>query len=230
MKMNAATDDQLADLGTYLASGAHASSAIVFDHFDLHQLARAGSNDYTSSRTLTIDGEFMMTFEFDKKRFSELLELLPKPGSDQLKRELGQKTFVHASIVHIPPGALIVGLRTRLGSPRVVQHETFVPFIVDSFFRPGPVMSMSFEENNEQGVGTLDLLETPSGIVHAVCGVPLRDGDVVDAWLNHEKTWVRGTYEATTSDGSFEPRFAVLRTERTGMRPIFLNIKLRRVG
>lgn len=241
-------DEPLPDLGAFWLRGAHATSTIVFDYFDLHMLARAGVGDYTSSRALVIDVEYMLTFEFDEERFKQLLRLLPKAGATQVARALGGP-FVAPHVINIPPGAVVVGLRTRLGEPRVNPDETYVPFVVTGVFAPGPQMSIAFEDDDEpvdkgeakpkpkskprsksrkEPMGTLDLIETSSGHAHAICGVELRDGDPIDAWLKQEKDWVRGKYRPTTNAGAFEPKFALLETERTGMRPIFLNIKARR--
>jgi hypothetical protein len=141
-------DKPLPDLGSVWLEGEHAASTFVFDHFDLHMLARAGVGDYTASRTLVIDVEYMLTFEFGEQRFQELLRLLPKAGAAQVGRTLGGP-FIEPYIINIPPGAMVVGVRARLGGPRVCLDETFVPFIVSAFFAPGPLMSIASEDSGE---------------------------------------------------------------------------------
>lgn len=215
----------LPDLGTVWSEGVHAASTITFDRFDLHMIGRAGPGDYTSSRALVIDEEYMVTFEFDEQRFQELLRLLPKAGAAQLAKHLGGP-FVEPSVVNIPPGAIVVGMRARLGEPRENQDERYVPLIVESVFPSGPVMSIEFEDP-PRVTGKLELVEGAAGPAHAVAGIELHEGDVIDVWLKQEKDWVRGTYEPTTNSDTFERQFALLHTERTGMRPIFLGYDVR---
>ena len=217
--------ETLPDIGTVWRDGAYASSTITFDHFDLHMIGRAGPGDYTSSRSIVIDEEYMVTFEFDDARFKQLLKLLPKAGADQLAKHLGGK-FTEPSVVTIPPGAVVVGLRAKLGSARTNGHERYVPLVVSSVFKPGPLMSIEFEDP-PRASGTLDLIEGPTGPAHSVAGIELRNGDVIEAWLKTEQDWVRGKYQSTTSNDAFETKFALLMTDRTGMRPIFLGVEVR---
>ena len=78
-------------------------------------------------------------------------------------------------------------------------------------------------------INTLELIEGSSGPAHGIGGTPLREGDLIEAWLNHENDWVRGEYQPSTSDGAFDGRLAMLLTEHTGVRPIFIGYKVRRV-
>jgi hypothetical protein len=222
-------EELLMDLGTTWREAGRASSTITFDHFDLHMLGRAGDGDYTSSRAYVAEKAYMVTFEFDEERFQDLLRLLPKEGAVQIAQALGGP-FVQPQVIDMPPGAVVVGMRARLGEPRVNEEERYVPLIVTSIFAPGPVMSVKFEAQTEaQVVGMLEVIDGPSGPAHGVDGVELRDGDLIDVWLKQEKDWVAGRYQREkTSDGSFETKFAILKTERTGMRPFFLGYKVRR--
>jgi hypothetical protein len=219
----------LPDLGTAWMDAGRASCEIIFDHFALHMLARAGAGDYTSSRGLILEQSFMVTLELDEERFQQLLRLLPPDGALQVAEALGGP-FVDPQILNIPPGAIVVGLRTRLGPARTTNaDESYVPLIVTAVFPPGPLMSITFEEVMSSGV--LEVLETTSGSAHGVCSKEIHNGDRIDVWLRAENNWVSGTYQrATTSDGAFEPKFALLLTERTGGRPIFLGYKVRRAA
>lgn len=225
-KPPSADEELLPDLGTVWLEAGRANATIVFDHFDLHMIARAGESDYTSSRTYVAEEAYMLTLEFDETRFQELLRFLPKGGAEQIARALGGR-FVQPQVINIPPGAVVVGIRASLGPPRTNNDETYVPLVVNSVFEPGPVMSITFEESRPTGV--LELVDGASGPAHGVCGEEIRDGDRIDVWLKQENTWVSGRYErATKSDGAFETTFALLQTERTGGRPIFLGYKARR--
>jgi hypothetical protein len=58
-----------------------------------------------------------------------------------------------------------------------------------------------------------------------------RSGAAIDVWLKQENNWVSDRYQATqTNDGALETKFAMLQTERTGGRPIFLGYKVRRAS
>lgn len=215
----------LSDLGAAWVEAGREGSTIVFDHIDLHMLGRAGEGDYTSSRTFVAEKAYMVTFEFDEDRFEELLRLLPKDGAAQIARALGGP-FVNPQIINIPPEAIVVGMRAHLGKARSNGEEAYVPLIVDSWMAPGPIMSVAFESAAPAGV--LEVLQGPSGPVHAIDGQEIRDGDCIDVWLKQENNWVGGRYRrATTKEGAFEAEFALLQTERTGRRPIFLGYKAR---
>jgi hypothetical protein len=218
-------EELLPDLGTAWLAAGRETSTVIFDRLDLHMLARAGDGDYTSSRVLVAEAAYMVTFELDEARFQALLRLLPRDGAIQVARALGGP-FVEPQVITIPPGAIFVGLRARLGAARSNGDEVYVPLIVTSLFEPGPIMSITFEEDGSTGV--LEVLQHPAGVTHGVAGHPLRDGDRIDVWLKTENDWVTGRYEHTTRDGAFEPRFAMLQTEHTGGRPIFLGVKVRR--
>jgi hypothetical protein len=218
----------LPDLGTIWLEAGRAGSTIVFDHFDLHMIGRAGEGDYTSSRTYVAEAAYMLTLEFDEERFQELLRLLPKAGAAQISRALGGP-FGAPQIINIPPGAVVVGVRGRLGNPRTNGEESYVPIIVSSLFKPGPIMSVTFEEERPEGV--LEVLQGPSGLTHGCAGEAIGDGDLIDVWLKQENNWVSGRYQATqTTAGAFETKFAMLQTERTGGRPIFLGYRVRRAS
>lgn len=224
-KSLSADEELLPDLGTAMLKAGRAHATIVLDHFDLHMIARAGEGDYTSSRTYVADEAYMLTLELDETRFQELLRFLPKGGAEQVARALGGR-FVQPQVVNIPPGAVVVGLRASLGPARTNNDETYVPLVVNSVFEAGPVMSITFEENRPTGV--LELVNGASGPAHGVCGVEIRDGDRIDVWLKPENNWVSGRYERTTKGGAFETKFALLQTEHSGGRPIFLGYKARR--
>ena len=227
-KAISADEELLPDLGTVWLQAGRAASTILFDHFDLHMIGRAGEGDYTSSRTYVAEQAYMLTFEFDEQRFHELLRLLPREGAVQIARALGGP-FAQPQIINIPPGAVVVGIRANLGKPRTNGEETYVPLVVTSLFAPGPIMSVAFEDNEPSGV--LEVLQGASGPAHGFAGEEIRDGDRVDVWLKQENQWVTGQYQSTkTNDGAFETKFAMLQTERTGRRPIFLGYKVRRAS
>lgn len=227
-KRPSADEELLPDLGAAWLQAGRADAMIVLDHFDLHMIARAGEGDYTSSRTYVAEQAYMMTLELDETRFQELLRLLPKDGAEQIARALGGR-FVQPQVINIPPGAVVVGIRASLGTARTNHDETYVPLVVNSVFKPGPIMSITFEDSRPMGV--LELVDGASGPAHGVCGEEIRDGDNIEVWLKQENNWVSGRYErATKSDGAFETKFALLQTERTGGRPIFLGYKVRRAG
>ncbi len=118
------SEEQQLDLGTHLLEADRGSATIVFDYTDLHSFSRYDTDDYSSTRTLAMEQLFMVTFEFEKKRFDELLKLLAKAGAAQLERELGSKAFIDPMTINIPPGALYIGIRTHLGEPRITPDET----------------------------------------------------------------------------------------------------------
>ncbi len=226
-KPSSADEELLPDLGNAWLEAGRANATVVFDHFDLHMIARAGEGDYTSTRTYVAEDAYMLTLEFDETQFQALLRLLPRGGAEQIARALGGR-FVQPQVINIPPGAVVVGMRASLGSARTDNDETYVPLVVSSVFQPGLVMSITFEETRPTGV--LELIDGTSGPAHAVCGEEIRDGDRIDVWLKQENNWVSGRYERATKNGAFETKFALLQTEHTGGRPIFLGYKVRRAS
>jgi hypothetical protein len=217
----------LPDLGTEWLQAGRENMTIEIDHIDLLMLARAGVGDYTSSRNINAERDYMLTLKFDEGRFQELLALLPGMVAAQLRKALGG-SFVEPTAIEIPSGVVTISARTRLGQARLADGESYVPLEVTSMTASDRgVLSFTFHEERGECVGALELVQGESGASHAVCGTQLVAGDRIEAWLVQENGWVSGRYEPTTSAGGFETRFAALMTDSMGMRPIFLGIKVR---
>ena len=130
-------EEVLPDLGAFLVKAGQHNADLFFDGIELLELCRADDQEYQSSATIhAAGGTYMVTLDFDKARFADILSLLPERGAAQVRQHLAGP-FVGPARLNFPPGALTVAVRARCGIPRFADGEFYVPLSVERVFRNG---------------------------------------------------------------------------------------------
>ncbi len=102
----------------------------LFPVTSILHFGRMAESEYTMTANVTVgDVDHMVSFDAPARVFERILECTDEPNREFLKSVLvpGQHTFAKRPI--------FLSLETTLGKPTRGQHDTFVPFVIESVER-----------------------------------------------------------------------------------------------
>lgn len=137
-------DEILPDLGLRYLEAGRGDATFTFTRFVPSMIARVEPDLYTTMATLTMEEAYAVSVDFDAQRFKSLLGLLPPRARANLQQVFSQP-FDGPEQVELPAGAVVVGVRARLGEPQTNGDETYVPFVVTEFLAPTTSTSISIK-------------------------------------------------------------------------------------
>lgn len=124
----------LPDLGTYLASkGAQQNTALVYNSWEMDNLAVKGRGDYCTTRIQPLDGDlYCATFDFGD---DILGEILARATLETEAAVLSRISNDPESVRHIPISIPInAGVVAVLGNCEQGLHDTFIPLRITEVF------------------------------------------------------------------------------------------------
>ena len=137
-------DDFFPDLGLRFLEAGYRDATFTFSRFAGSMMARVGQDLYTTMANITMERVYAMSVDFDGACFEALLALQAPRARDELRR-IFAGPFRQPTQVDIPQGAIVFGLRARLGEPQTNGDETYVPFVAFEIRAPEPSTSITWD-------------------------------------------------------------------------------------
>jgi hypothetical protein len=138
-------DEIKPDLGVkYLEAGC-GDVAFRFSRLAFHLIARVDEDLYTMMSTLPMEQSYALSIDFDEVRYRRLLALLPANTQTQFQKSFSGP-FSYPQSIDVPPGALVAGVRAKLGELQINDDERYVPFVAQEFLPPAETISLTIEE------------------------------------------------------------------------------------
>jgi hypothetical protein len=105
----------------------------VFYDFCADHVSLVGSSRYTTMVNIVREGrEFALSVDFDEARLRSILAAVPESVAERLRSEIGRdRTTIRTIEIGQP---VTIGIKARLGQLQRVEHEQFVPFILEEVF------------------------------------------------------------------------------------------------
>jgi hypothetical protein len=131
-------DDEIyPDFGLSLLEAGRGDATLTFSRFVPSMMARMDEDVFTTMANLAMDQMYAVSVDFDRARFEELLRVVNPAVAAQLHRIFGG-AFDDVTQVELPAGAVVIGVRARLGEPQTNGDETYVPFVAIELIAPTP--------------------------------------------------------------------------------------------
>lgn len=131
-------DDEIyPDFGLSLLEAGRGDATFTFSRFVPSMMARMDEDVFTTMANLAMDQMYAVSVDFNRARFAELLRIVNPAVAAQLQRIFGG-AFVDVRQVELPAGAVVIGVRARLGEPQTNGDETYVPFVAIELMAPTP--------------------------------------------------------------------------------------------
>jgi YD repeat-containing protein len=128
------------DFGKYFVKLSGRETKFVSPGFRLFAIYKMVDSQYSITSNISIGGvEYCITLDFDEERLDELLEF---EGCDELKtyiRDLLSQSYEEIGIVDLKSTPIEVTVAAIPGEEVVLEKESFIPFIVESFASPSLV-------------------------------------------------------------------------------------------
>ena len=141
-----ADNDQIQpDLGFRFYQAGHGNKVFAFSSLMFSLIARIGDGMYTAMANVTMEETYALSIDFDAASYRTLLGLLPGGAQEQLQA-IFSGPFTEPQSVEVPQGAIVAGVRAKLGEPQSNDDETYVPFVALTFLPAAAVSSLSIEE------------------------------------------------------------------------------------
>jgi AAA lid domain len=129
---------QLPDLGKYLASkGMPQKTALVYESWELDDLAVMGTGRYCTTRVQPMDGNlYCATFDFGDEILRKILARASTATRTLVAKSLTEDP---ESVRHLQiPNPINVGIVATLGNIQQGLHELFIPLVVTEVFGDDP--------------------------------------------------------------------------------------------
>jgi stage V sporulation protein K len=141
---------KLPDLGKYLASkGMPQKTALVYNSWELDDLAVVGRGHYCTTRVQPLDGNlYCTTFDFGNDILEKILARAPAATKALVAGSLAEDP---ESVRHVRiPNPINVGIVATLGNLQQGLHELFIPLVITEVFGADPTAVME-ELDVDQG-------------------------------------------------------------------------------